>query len=324
MKDMHLPEQICQRCMDDLEVAFKFRSNCESSNAILQSFIDSDRVNAAVDTSSIKKITPNICPKLMPSLVKKSDENELNPATADLLVKFEPNTNQQIDNKVEAAADDGELLLSDESDECYDSDEPILLHLHEINQDAVAAYGLEIVDPEYITGDHETLPPELLLKDDSFAGQQEYDDEPTTTQLNENQLIDATDDDDMNERFNLEMPSDHNEIDDGDKKGIWSPSSRSCQNIKVEYVDGVDEDFLDDDDVVGDTEVIHFQPVQSNKARQMSHKNTNKSHDGGGGGKGNNQKPMKECELCGNKYRYQHALDSHMRRHRNEKPYKCE
>lgn len=35
-------------------------------------------------------------------------------------------------------------------------------------------------------------------------------------------------------------------------------------------------------------------------------------------------KPLKECELCGNKYKYQHALDSHMRRHNNEKPFECE
>lgn len=35
-----------------------------------------------------------------------------------------------------------------------------------------------------------------------------------------------------------------------------------------------------------------------------------------------NNKP-KVCEICGNEYKYQHALESHMRRHRNEKPHKC-
>lgn len=35
------------------------------------------------------------------------------------------------------------------------------------------------------------------------------------------------------------------------------------------------------------------------------------------------QKPMKVCDICGNQYKYQHALDSHMRRHRNDKPFTC-
>lgn len=35
------------------------------------------------------------------------------------------------------------------------------------------------------------------------------------------------------------------------------------------------------------------------------------------------QKSPKVCDICGNSYKYQHALDSHMRRHRNIKPYQC-
>lgn len=36
-----------------------------------------------------------------------------------------------------------------------------------------------------------------------------------------------------------------------------------------------------------------------------------------------NVKPMKVCVLCGNEYKFQHSLESHMRRHRNEKPFVC-
>ncbi|KAG4069637.1 hypothetical protein HA402_014660 [Bradysia odoriphaga] len=35
-------------------------------------------------------------------------------------------------------------------------------------------------------------------------------------------------------------------------------------------------------------------------------------------------KPLKECKLCGNQYKYQHALDSHIRRHNNDKPFECD
>lgn len=30
------------------------------------------------------------------------------------------------------------------------------------------------------------------------------------------------------------------------------------------------------------------------------------------------------CEICANQYKYRHALETHMRRHRGEKPFSCE
>lgn len=39
--DGKLPEQICTDCLVDLSVAYRFRKNCERSDAILQSFVDS-------------------------------------------------------------------------------------------------------------------------------------------------------------------------------------------------------------------------------------------------------------------------------------------
>lgn len=36
------------------------------------------------------------------------------------------------------------------------------------------------------------------------------------------------------------------------------------------------------------------------------------------------QKPLIICDICGNTYRYKHALETHMRRHRGEKPFACE
>ncbi|XP_013114643.2 zinc finger and SCAN domain-containing protein 31 [Stomoxys calcitrans] len=35
-------------------------------------------------------------------------------------------------------------------------------------------------------------------------------------------------------------------------------------------------------------------------------------------------KPPKICEICGNSYRFQHALNAHMRRHYQDKPFPCE
>ncbi|XP_030378038.1 zinc finger protein 394 [Scaptodrosophila lebanonensis] len=36
------------------------------------------------------------------------------------------------------------------------------------------------------------------------------------------------------------------------------------------------------------------------------------------------ERPLKICDICGNTYKYQHALNAHMRRHNNERPFCCE
>ncbi|XP_017050810.1 zinc finger protein 853 [Drosophila ficusphila] len=36
------------------------------------------------------------------------------------------------------------------------------------------------------------------------------------------------------------------------------------------------------------------------------------------------ERSPKICDVCGNTYKYQHALNAHMRRHNNERPYSCE
>lgn len=38
-KSQNLPEQICNTCINDLEASYRFKMNCESSDAILQTYI---------------------------------------------------------------------------------------------------------------------------------------------------------------------------------------------------------------------------------------------------------------------------------------------
>lgn len=84
-------------------------------------------------------------------------------------------------------------------------------------------------------------------------------------------------------------------------------------------------------------EILHIKPVKTNKTRLQtmpSNRNLVETHIVETQADGTQfirikrvfpePKPMKVCEICGNQYKYQHALDSHMRRHRNEKPFECE
>lgn len=297
---MNMPEQICQRCIDDLAIAFKFRSNCESSAAILQSFIESDRIVASKEKAASH--AKSISPSSPASGADTADE------IADLLVKFEPELKEE--DSDDGVALEVEVLVSEEDGggdvDDDDSVEPILLHLHEINQDAVT--GLDIVDPvEYLNDD----PIQLLLNDDDDE-QRQYCADTDDDHLILGELAETSENDEVDEKVDDETLDNVNEL----AHYIHNKSSES-------------HNMHDDDD--DDTEVIHFQPVQTNKARHVhaQFKRVEKQYRGGGSNKAAKDesalsKPMKECELCGNKYRYQHALDSHMRRHRNEKPFKCE
>lgn len=43
-KNQSLPEQICRLCISDLEASYRFKMNCESSDAILQSYAPASEV----------------------------------------------------------------------------------------------------------------------------------------------------------------------------------------------------------------------------------------------------------------------------------------
>lgn len=68
-------------------------------------------------------------------------------------------------------------------------------------------------------------------------------------------------------------------------------------------------------EMLDEYQILHVKPIRTNKtsARRKPVAETSMP-----------PKTMKVCVLCGNEYKFQHALDSHMRRHRNEKPFECE
>lgn len=71
---------------------------------------------------------------------------------------------------------------------------------------------------------------------------------------------------------------------------------------------------------------MHIEPVKVNKARlgyTTKKPDENGAQDNATNTQKKGQKSPKVCDICGNEYKYQHALDSHMRRHRNIKPYQC-
>lgn len=59
--------------------------------------------------------------------------------------------------------------------------------------------------------------------------------------------------------------------------------------------------------------------INTKDAKSPTQRGFNRKHKGPPG-----TKPPKICEICGNSYKFQHALNSHMRRHKNERPFSCD
>lgn len=130
---MNLPEQICNRCILDLEIAYRFRTNCESSEAILQSFNDS----SAVAKSEVPPLESNT-----DSLYKFRAPSGLKVKKIPAIVKNEPESDH------EEYEDTGSIMSSIRIDEM--ESEQHLDEEEEIIQDPIVDEELEPQESEYL------------------------------------------------------------------------------------------------------------------------------------------------------------------------------
>lgn len=68
---MSLPENICTKCYDDLNVAYNFRKKCEESSIILKSIVKS----AEIDTDSQAISIDPICAKVEETASNDIEDN---------------------------------------------------------------------------------------------------------------------------------------------------------------------------------------------------------------------------------------------------------
>lgn len=94
-------------------------------------------------------------------------------------------------------------------------------------------------------------------------------------------------------------------------------------NEAVDIDQSIDANNDDDEFLDPNTEILQIKAVKSNKSRQ-TYRGAGSQQPAAAKRQSGEAKPPKVCEICGNQYKFQHALDGHMRRHRNEKPFECQ
>lgn len=81
-----MPEHICNECVQDLVVAYRFRTNCESSDTILRSFVtvptscdtakNTDEANIVYHIRQLSTEQEEACSKEIPTVIENSSKDE--------------------------------------------------------------------------------------------------------------------------------------------------------------------------------------------------------------------------------------------------------
>ncbi len=261
---MNFPEQICENCLLDLETACKFRKNCESSEAILNSFVITNAENRSAtevvfstDSGDVYKFRAP--PSLKVKRIKK-ESGAYSPAELQ-----EPDPEQPDDGHEQEFE-----FVEQNTVEYVDGDETL------VDEDDNTVYYVEQV------------------RDDEL---EYYDSAEKESSEVEERVIAET--------------SKASSNDASTSSSLLSPSvMKQFKNVTRPPNKYVPKPPDNDITILGSAEII----TKENGKKVYRVKRMFKEET----------KPLKECKLCGNQYKYQHALDSHMRRHNNEKPFECE
>ncbi|XP_023174588.2 zinc finger protein squeeze [Drosophila hydei] len=287
-----LPDKICHGCRNELSITYRFQQKCLEAQKVFQSAASATLL-VDVDKLELEQ-TQHL--KLPSSLRVKR-------------LGAEPTANKI---KYYPDEDDHNVDEIDDVDDVDDVDEADDVETLSMIQPDNGASALVLQDVTTIASDTED--DKMIALDVDWAAEQ-------TEQLQQQRHSESEQDNDME----LEQEFDHE------------------QELEPEQEQEQEQDE-DDDYKLPDEEHLHTQttscaPVNNNNSSNSNNYNNynNYSNHNNGSGNGDNiiiniggvvrnrrTTESKICDICGNTYKYQHALNAHMRRHNNERPYPCE
>ncbi|KAI8116704.1 hypothetical protein FF38_09943 [Lucilia cuprina] len=323
-----LPRKICGKCLQDLRAAWRFRKNCQAAVTIFQTIVRLGGNQTAEDEIEAKEL-PVQEVKVPQELQIKCINNDDNVAD-----EVDNKASESLIQKKSAAVDAFVLNNTKENSTLYEELVPhdyvedqdnqseefhnLQQEINESNMEEVDEVeeneSDQILQEEQEEGNNvvEYYLTEEALTDDStiklhnkLASKGKIQLE--TKQLKLNKQTTATDERQMKLTEYLEK--------------VNKPTARvrtrgqNVQNVQKVAANARPQTktiVIEDSNSAEDSQHLPAQPevrqVKTRKRRTQSPE----------------IKKPKVCELCGNSYRFQHALNAHMRRHYNEKPFPCD
>ncbi|XP_055548513.1 zinc finger protein with KRAB and SCAN domains 3-like [Wyeomyia smithii] len=348
-----LPEIICTMCIRELDVAYRFRINCESSDAILQSYRE-----ATVDDkiSEIEMDENSNC----------SSEIQI-PISSDVMYSYKPPSGLNV-----KLVSRGQAILRENNGETIIYGRP---------RAELIPVGVERVDcDESSTADEPESPPpppddddvdSLITYDDalpplSFRMESADEVQPGTDEgtvvrselINElgveehthtvdsgktpddssvdmffvTELVDVDKEDDLlDELASIKREQDEEDwevlCDEEDSKGYFRkfPQVRATKTLTTGRLGSMQVQS----NLIKTIQTIRKANVPNEEKPTIENIITKPGPDGSLETvirvKRNLKTPKQRhvCKLCQRSYKYKHALETHLRRHRGDKPYKC-
>ncbi|XP_058058974.1 zinc finger and BTB domain-containing protein 24-like [Anopheles bellator] len=286
-----LPDRICLECIAELETAYRFRMNCDSSDAILQSYLTNK------DCVESEPSTPKRLNGKQETITCNPDGTEeiAIPLDSGVLYTYKPPTGLNVkviprqkltedatdDRLKEGAANSGSLGDSWDAAMSHDSpaDDPIVDHLDESETNTTDYSYERLLDSNDIN---------ILSAGD---GNLQAEHHPGTGNDNEGYMGQ-----DLND-IQVESPEPLPESEN---------SLRTIRSIRKTNTPNEGKPTIET--------VMTQQAADGSGLETVIRVKRNLS----------TTKQTHLCKICNTTYKYKHALETHLRRHRGDRPYKCE
>lgn len=324
----NLPNKICNNCLNDLRAAWRFRQNCKSAHSVFQNLMEEvyeaeDLPEGDVDIESMENDFDLSCEDITINDNKTASESLLNKSSPELEANHKTYDASPIN-----IIDDMKIVKLKKSDESAGKQN---LWFKEDSIDTIQIDNEEVASNQTI----------------DYSQKDEY----IEFYMTEERLDDYADGNDIDD-IELKEKFKKN-ICDGAVASTASPVAASECSQYVEEIE--DADIISfpvdtqSEQITNQTQIsrrtIQTRPMTTKAKSQPDKISTNKTklqrsqkvekddstyqcsssdYNSVKNVLKLSRKPPKICEICGNSYRYQHALNAHMRRHNNDRQYSCE
>ncbi|EDX17994.1 GD15791 [Drosophila simulans] len=283
-----LPDKICKQCHLELSVSYRFHEKCTAVQKLISSASRATSTSAGSGTAAAAAPDTAAAPPVPPLVDKQQEQLKHDLEQAHVRLPATLKIRRLNVDPCSSSSVSGTITTSTEPSEDVKEEKADSLSLMQEGAMALSLNDLQAPDP--ITQQAEEKDPERQQDEDEgqakMLGLDPWDDENTPEHLYEIEtpLIDESVVASPPLPLPPTPPANHQ------KKRTYRRASPNVKQEKLPVTGNVDDDFK-----VGST----------TKRR-------------------NSERSPKICEVCGNTYKYQHALNAHMRRHNNERPYSCE
>ncbi|XP_037937294.1 zinc finger protein 184 [Teleopsis dalmanni] len=296
--NIKLPSKICTACLDDLDAAWRFQRKCESACEVFQSIIEDDSNSAYIELSKVK-LPDNVALNKLESEPKTLTL----PAQLRLSTEIEDlNTvNNEDTNKMDAEAEHLDDIIESEVEEESENIEIDLdyYEAEEIYSNDIIEVNREMEENSEITNKLTTKIKKEINEDARYT--------PSINTINI-------------KKEKMDYDEESNATPEKIKRGRGRPKKTAENSLKTPIVlksikieSEIDADYYptaarSNKHTLHDaTDKLTMKPLKGNKTKHSPI-----------------ARPLKICDICGNSYKYQHALIAHMRRHTNDRPFSCE